>query len=272
MELKLAGRVFGALAHAVRLELFRTLAREGKAGLSAGELAERVSLPASTLSFHLHELTAAGLLTSERDGRRIQYSIQPETLQQLIWFLGEDCCQGRAQLLTSPTRRIEQLQAEAPKQRQTVAFVCTHNTARSQMAEALLRHRAGDEFVVLSAGMRPRPVHPLTLRVLEEIDVPTDGLIAKDLGELLGKRAIHKAIVLCPEAQQDCPNVVPFAQSVEFWPFPDPTEPAQSPSAQLQRFRTVRDAINARLGTWMLERRRGAELAHRAPRQHGAER
>lgn len=257
METKLAARVFGALAHAVRLELFRTLAREGRDGLSAGELAERVCLPASTLSFHLHELTAAGLLTSERDGRRIHYSVHPGTLQRLIWFLGEDCCQGRVDLLTTPTERIEsQLRDDTPVDKQTIAFVCTHNTARSQMAEAMLRHRAGDEIEVVSAGMRPRPVHPLTLHVLDEIDVPTDGLVAKDLGELLGKRVIHKAIVLCPETQQDCPNVVPFAKAVEFWPFPDPTEPAPSPSAQLQRFRTVRDAINARLGTWMVEHRR----------------
>ncbi|MFN3240394.1 MAG: metalloregulator ArsR/SmtB family transcription factor [Planctomycetota bacterium] len=285
MEPKLAARVFGALAHAVRLELFRTLAREGVAGLFAGELAERVQLPASTLSFHLHELTGAGLLSSERDGRRIRYAVEPKTLQQLIWFLGEDCCQGRADLLTTPTHRIEQQlrapqpqdrpmdgRSDQPGDRPTVAFLCTHNTARSQMAEALLRHRAAGEIDVVSAGMRPRPVHPMTLRVLQEIDVPTDGLVAKDLGELLGKRVIHQAIVLCPEAQQDCPNVVPFTRSVDFWPFPDPTEPAPSPSAQLQRFRTVRDAINARLGTWMLERRRGARAIPEVLHQTGSER
>ncbi|MCK5943670.1 MAG: metalloregulator ArsR/SmtB family transcription factor, partial [Planctomycetes bacterium] len=251
-----AARAFGALAHAARLELFRILVREGAGGLPAGELAERAGLPASTLSFHLHELTAAGLLTSDRDGRRIRYAVRPEAMRQLLWFLGEDCCQGRTDLLTSPTGRIEARLRDDADASTVIAFVCTHNTARSQMAEALLRHHGGDRFDVLSAGMRPRPVHPLTLRVLQEIDVPTDGLVAKDLGEVLGKRRIDRAIVLCPQAQEDCPKLVPFARAVEFWPFPDPTEPAGSSQAQLRRFRAVRDAIETRLGSW-LEQRHG---------------
>jgi len=256
--------MFRSLGHTARVRLVQRLARESDAGLTAGELAEETGLPASTLSFHLSELRAAKLLRATRDGRNVRYAIAPDALRALIWFLGEDFCQGRSRLLTEPLSRVEELRAPATADAaedddiRNIAFVCTHNAARSLMAEALLRHRAADRFHVMSAGMRPRPVHELTLRVLEEADISTEGLTSKDLGQLLGKQAIHRAIVLCPEAQADCPNVAPFAQSVEYWPFPDPTEPARSRSAQLAQFRKVRDSINARLGTWLLQRGRSA--------------
>jgi len=262
MEAKHAARVFGALAHAARLELFRTLAREGGDGLCAGELAERCELPPSTLSFHLHELTAVGLLDARRDGRRIHYALQPQALRELQWFLGEDCCQGRLELLSGPGERIaDRLAApdeRRPGERRTVLFLCSHNAARSQMAEAMLRQLAGDRFDVLSAGMRPRDVHPLTRQVLREAGVPTDGLFAKDLGALLGKHTIDDAIVLCPEAQQDCPRIAPFAQRVAFWPLPDPTTGGLAPQQALRRFRNVRDAVREKIERWLADERVGA--------------
>jgi arsenate reductase len=259
MEEKLAARRFGALAHASRLAVFRALARRGEHGLCAGDLAAETGLPPSTLSFHLHELTGAGLCAARRRGRQMRYAVEPEAVRELWWFVGEDCCQGRTELCPAPTARIaDRLGDDAHAERRTVLFLCSHNAARSQIAEALLRQRAGERFLVLSAGMRPRPVHPMTLRVLREAGVPHDGLVAKDLGVLLGKQTVHHAIVLCPEAQQDCPRVAPFAQRVDYWPFPDPTGPARSPSEQLQHFRQVRDALQARLGTWLMEQHAAA--------------
>lgn len=252
MELKHAALAFGALSHPVRLELFRVLAREGPNGLPAGELARQMRMPPSTLSFHLHEMTGVGLLAGVRDGRIVRYRVEAEQLRQLLWFLGEDCCQGRADLVPAPTARIERrLQEAGPGERETVLFLCTHNSARSQMAEALLRARAGDRLRVLSAGMRPRAIHPLTLVVLNEIGVPTDDLTPTDLGAVLGKMHVHHAIVLCPEAQEQCPRVVPFAQQTHYWPFPDPSRENATRNGQLQLFRAVRDALQARLDDWL---------------------
>ena len=107
MEATAAIAAFGALAHPARLAVFRALARGGRSGLCAGELARRTGLPASTLSFHLRDLGTAGLVRGERRGRSIVYTLQAERLRELLWFLGEDCCQGRLELLASPLERIE---------------------------------------------------------------------------------------------------------------------------------------------------------------------
>jgi DNA-binding transcriptional ArsR family regulator len=82
-----------ALAQSSRLELFRVLVRRGPAGVPAGQIATRLGIPATTLSFHLGQLTRAGLLRSRRDGRSIVYAADYERMQALLKYLGENCCQ-----------------------------------------------------------------------------------------------------------------------------------------------------------------------------------
>jgi ArsR family transcriptional regulator len=92
MDSKLAVKALGALAHDTRLAVFRMLVTAGPAGMSPGVLAERLSLPAPTLSFHLKELTHAGLIDGETQGRHIVYSAKYEHMQALMDFLMENCC------------------------------------------------------------------------------------------------------------------------------------------------------------------------------------
>jgi hypothetical protein len=93
-----------------------------------------------------------------------------------------------------PVKSIEEnVTMAATKPR--VLFVCTHNAARSQMAEALLRHYAGERFEVLSAGARPTQVHPLTRQVLTDIGLDPSGLCAKDLDDFFAKVSIAYAII-----------------------------------------------------------------------------
>jgi len=251
MESTAAIAAFGALAHPARLAVFRQLARGGAAGLCAGELARRTDLPASTLSFHLRDLASAGLVLGRRRGRSIIYTLIAAQLRELLWFLGEDCCQGRLDLLASPRERIErgargQRDADRPP---AVLFVCGANSARSQLAEALLRHRAGDRFEVHSAGLRPGTVHPLVAAVLAEGQVASDGLCAKDLGAVLGRHGIDHAIILCPEAEQECHRLWPFARQLHAWPLPDP---AAAPLRQQRAaFRRTRDTLLTRLEAWL---------------------
>ncbi len=269
MELLPATRVFGALAHPTRLAVFRQLAQAGDRGVCAGVLAERCALAPSTLSFHLRDLQSAGLVTARRAGREIHYAVHGSTLREALWFLGEDCCQGRADLCPAPTERITAQRGAGDDARPGVLFVCSHNAARSQLAEALLRHRAGDRFTVHSAGVRPSQVHPLVATVLAEIDVPSDGLHSKDLGSLLGKHGFHHAIVLCPEAQADCPARVPFALHHEFWPFADPTATPGPRRRQMDAFRATRDAIAARLDAWLATQPQ-PRATKKPPRPHTA--
>jgi DNA-binding transcriptional ArsR family regulator len=88
----------GALSQESRLEIFRLLVRQGEQGMSAGEIAEEMKIQPNTLSFHLKELTGAGLIQNERQGRSIIYSLVVEGMRDLIQFLTEDCCQGRPEL------------------------------------------------------------------------------------------------------------------------------------------------------------------------------
>jgi ArsR family transcriptional regulator len=83
----------GALAQPSRLELFRLLVQRGPAGLPAGEIASRLGIPATTLSFHLSQLTRAGLLQAQRQGRSIVYAADYGRMQDLLAFLTRNCCQ-----------------------------------------------------------------------------------------------------------------------------------------------------------------------------------
>ncbi|MFN0052014.1 MAG: arsenate reductase ArsC [Planctomycetales bacterium] len=132
-----------------------------------------------------------------------------------------------------------------------VLFLCTGNSARSQMAEALLRHQAGDQFEVLSAGTTPKGVHPLTLAVLQETGVDTSGLRSKALTEYLGKLLVKHLIVVCQSADQECPAIWPGVAERHFWPFPDPAAHTDRPEEALAAFRSVRDAIAARITEWL---------------------
>jgi ArsR family transcriptional regulator len=98
METRPATEAFAALAQEHRLAVFRLLVREGPNGLSAGDIAERIAIPPSTLSHHLAHLERAGLLRSRRIERRIFYAVDIEGTRRLVAFLTEDCCQGHPEL------------------------------------------------------------------------------------------------------------------------------------------------------------------------------
>ena len=105
MELSSAVRSLAALAQASRLRVFRLLVRQGPEGLAAGEIAEALSIPAPTLSFHLSQLASAGLVASRREGRRIIYGIDVAGTSGLLLFLAEDCCAGSPELCGTPGGR-----------------------------------------------------------------------------------------------------------------------------------------------------------------------
>ena len=132
-----------------------------------------------------------------------------------------------------------------------VLFLCMHNAARSQMAEAFLHHYAGDRFEVLSAGLVPTQVHPLTRQVLTETGLDPSRLRAKGLKDVLGRVRIHYAIIVCDQAEEDCPHLYPFAFQTLYWPFDDPAQAEGSKEERLRIFRAVRDQIAYRVRAWL---------------------
>lgn len=133
----------------------------------------------------------------------------------------------------------------------SVLFLCAHNAARSQMAEALLRRHAGERFDVASAGLEPTEVHPLTLRVLNEVGLDVSSQRAKGLEGIMGQRTFQLAIIVCERTQKNCPAIYPFALQRFDWPFEDPAEAQGSEEERLQKFRDVRDQIEARILEWL---------------------
>ncbi len=131
-------------------------------------------------------------------------------------------------------------------------FLCTANTARSQIAEALLRHHAGDRLTAISAGLAPgEVVHPLALRVLEEKGIDTSGLRPKHVREFLGSVHVATAITLCSQTAEACPALWLGPIEMQHWPIDDPAAVDGSEEERLAAFRAARDAIEAMIIEWV---------------------
>ena len=126
-----------------------------------------------------------------------------------------------------------------------VLFICTGNSARSIMAEALLRHHGGGRFEVLSAGTDPRGVNPLTLRVLEEAGIDASGARSKSVTEYLGE-TFDYVVTVCDEARQVCP-VFPGVHESLHWGYEDPAEAQGTEEERLAVFRRVFIQIGERV-------------------------
>lgn len=133
-----------------------------------------------------------------------------------------------------------------------VLFLCTGNSCRSQMAEGLLRKHGGDRFEVHSAGTDPAAeVHPLAVEVMRELGVDISAQRPKGVGDLLGRLAVRHLIIVCDGANESCPRIFPGMLHRHFWPFDDPAAFRGSPEATREKFRAVRDQIDARIQEWL---------------------
>ena len=124
--------------------------------------------------------------------------------------------------------------AEQSKENVRVIFVCTGNSARSQMAEALLRHDGGRRFEVVSAGVDPRGVHPMTIAALDKIGIDIRDARSKSVGEFLGQRFDY-AITVCDRARATCP-VFPGGGETLHWGIDDPAEATGTEAARQAAF------------------------------------
>ena len=134
-------------------------------------------------------------------------------------------------------------------QKQKVLIVCTGNVARSQMAEGLLRHEAGDRFEVFSAGLHPGYVRPHAIKVMQEIGIDISNHRSKSVDEFAGKEMDY-VITVCDHAAQNCP-ALPARNRRIHWSIEDPVAPGGE-EAQLAMFRRVRDDIRRRLEQFAL--------------------
>lgn len=222
---------FASLAQPTRLRALRLLLAAHPESLAAGEIAKACEVPHNTMSNHLAILTRAGLVAVEKDGRAMNYRADANGFRGLIDFLARDCCSGKPELCgLLPDHRTppsEEPATDVVTPAFNVLFLCTHNSARSIMAEALLQKIGRGRFHAYSAGSDPAaaPV-PEVLERLTHLGHDVAHLRCKSWDEFTGPEAprMDFVIALCDTPQgQFCPDLgTKFVTGA--WPLPDPTQ------------------------------------------------
>ncbi|GIX22286.1 MAG: ArsR family transcriptional regulator [Gammaproteobacteria bacterium] len=237
----------GALAHPLRLQVFRLLAHHGAGGLPAGDIAARLACPTSTLSAHLARLQTAGLIRSERRGRQIRYAVDAVGTRALLRVLLQDCCGGRPELCGATFVHCP------PQECSTVyhvLFLCTGNSARSILAEALLNHLGEGRFCAYSAGSHPKgEVHPQALALLERKGLPTAGLRSKSWDEFTapGAPTMDFIFTVCDNAAGETCPVWPGRPVTAHWGIPDPAAAEGGPAEQALAFARAYEQLRRRI-------------------------
>lgn len=132
-----------------------------------------------------------------------------------------------------------------------VLFLCTGNSARSQMAEAFLRHYAPEKYEVFSAGLEPKQINPFTIQVMQERGFDLSHHYSKGVKEFLGKKHFHFLVTVCDDAEKNCPTVWPGVNQRLHWSFEDPAAFEGNDSEKLEKFRAIRDQIEAKIVNWL---------------------
>ena len=137
--------------------------------------------------------------------------------------------------------------------KQKVLFLCTQNSARSQMAEGFLRHLAGDRFEAMSAGTEPTDeIHPCAIEAMKEVGIDISDQYPKDLKTYMGKEYFNYLVIVCARAEEQCPKTFPGVGMTFSWIFEDPRREEDIPyESMLERFRVVRDEIEMRMRGWL---------------------
>ncbi|MBA2363127.1 MAG: metalloregulator ArsR/SmtB family transcription factor [Chloroflexia bacterium] len=230
---------FKALADDTRLRIVHLLALSD---MRAGEVTERLGLQQNAVSYHLKQLRAVGLVRDRRstaDARDVYYSVDLNRLHTLYHAAGESLHQSLASEQRSSGETGDQI-----AQPLRILFLCTHNSARSQLAEAIARRIGGDSVDAYSAGSVVSELHPLTVQLLAEWDIDTTGHRSKTMDEFLGQQFDY-IITTCDQANEGCP-VFPGDPKRIHWSFADP-KAVEDPEEQLRAFQTIRGELLTRI-------------------------
>lgn len=133
-------------------------------------------------------------------------------------------------------------------------FLCTGNSARSQMGEAFLRAYAGEHFDVFSAGLEPKgEILPIIHTVMGEIGLSLEGQYSKSVNEYLGKTTFAYTVTVCGGAEEKCPRVFLSMGKHLFWPFEDPAALTGTEAEILIGARIIRDQMDRKVREWLIE-------------------
>lgn len=139
-------------------------------------------------------------------------------------------------------------------ERLNVIFLCTGNSARSQMAEGLLRSYAGDRYNVFSAGLEPKGLNPYAVKVMQEKGIDISGQQSSDVLDYMGRLTFATIVTVCDHAEQNCPRAFLLSAGKHLhWSFEDPAKFEGSEAESLAKFREVRDQIDGAIRGWLAE-------------------
>ncbi|MDO7564390.1 MAG: helix-turn-helix domain-containing protein [Planktomarina temperata] len=249
MESLLTDRL-AILSHPQRLAVFRLLMRRCPDELPAGEIADVLQLKASTASVYLSALTQAGLISQRRDATRLLYAVNLDAAREVVAGLFVDCCRGRADLC--PPQFSDLLGNISPMAHKTfnVLFVCSGNSARSIIAETILRERVGDRFTAYSAGTAHRSeLNPFAVEMLKSKGHDVSLLRSKNIAEFHGADAprIDFVFTVCDHAaNEDCPTW-PGQPVSGHWGMPDPVKADGTDAEKRLAFHQTYGALHNRI-------------------------
>ncbi len=224
--------------HPVRWRLLRELARSD---LRVGELCERAGQRQSLISYHLRQLRDGGLVSARRslaDGRDTYYVLELARCGELLAGAG-------ASLHPGLTSAVGSRQAPGPAEARLL-FLCTGNSARSQMAEALCARLSGGRVSALSAGSHPKPIHANAVRVMRDRGIDISDRRSKHLSEFTARRFDY-VISLCDRVREVCPEF-DGAPELIHWSVPDPGHEPGSDEDTLPAFERTATELETRVG------------------------
>ena len=231
--------ILGLLSDPLRWQLVAELGRSDR---RVGELVELVGKPQNLVSYHLAELRRAGIVHARRssaDGRDIYYKADLFRCRDLLGEAGLSLHPGLSLTPSAPE------DVGSRRGRPRLLFLCTGNSARSQIAEALVEHRSGGAVEARSAGSHPKPLHPNAVRVMAERGVDIADRLTKPLTRFARTR-FDRVITLCDKVREVCPEF-PGAPIAAHWSIADPAAAADSDEASYPVFQHVADEIEERV-------------------------
>lgn len=204
------------LAHHIRWQILLALS---KSDHRVEELVRQIKEPPNLISYHLKQLRVQKIVSERRstaDSRDIYYSLNLDRFRQLYLQAGQSLHPALREPV-QPSQPQSKLKVSRPTR---VLFLCTYNSARSQMAESLLRKLGGDEVEVFSAGSEPTSIHPLTTKVMTDLGMDLSDHRSKHLHEFIGQRFDY-VVSVCDRVREVCP-VLPGDPEQIHWSIPDP--------------------------------------------------
>jgi ArsR family transcriptional regulator, arsenate/arsenite/antimonite-responsive transcriptional repressor / arsenate reductase (thioredoxin) len=228
------------VANPLRWRLLRELVRSDRA---VWELTERLDAPPNLVSYHLRRLRDGGLVRARRstaDGRETYYAIDLASCEQELRATGGALHPGLLLGAVHPPADHART-----RKRPRALFLCTGNSARSPMAEALLTHMSGGAVDVASAGSHPKPLHKNAVRVMRRRGIDISGYRTKHLEEFASRR-FDLVITLCDRVREVCPEF-PSHSTLVHWSTPDPAQTGPTDRASYPAFEQIAEELETRI-------------------------